>query len=107
MVGRSLAEARTDQRRALAAWDEGVSVAREHRARFFEGFLARDAARVHALHGDPVAALALFDTAIGRCGIAWGGLSARLIGAEAVGMTGEGNGAQERTRTSTVLPTGT
>ena len=59
-----LAEARTDQRRALAAWDEGVSVAREHRARFFEGFLARDAARVHALHGDPVAALALFDTAI-------------------------------------------
>jgi predicted ATPase/DNA-binding CsgD family transcriptional regulator len=59
-----LAHANTDPRRALAAWDEGVDVVRTHRVHFFEGFLARDAARLHAEDGDPATALQLFATAI-------------------------------------------
>ena len=39
--------------RALAAWDEGVAFVREHRVQFFEGFLARDAARLHTSDGEP------------------------------------------------------
>ena len=49
--------ARTNARRALAAWDEGVAFVREHRVQFFEGFLARDAARLHTSDGEPDAAL--------------------------------------------------
>ena len=37
---------------------------REHRVHFFDGFLARDAARLHTSDGEPAAALALFDEAI-------------------------------------------
>lgn len=37
---------------------------REHRVHFFEGFLARDAARLHTFHGEPEAALVLFGDAI-------------------------------------------
>jgi len=48
----------------LAAWDEGVAFVREHRVHFFEGFLARDAARLHTFHGEPEAALVLFGDAI-------------------------------------------
>ena len=55
---------KVDARRALAAWDEGVAFVREHRVQFFEGFLARDAARLHASDGEPEAALVLFFEAI-------------------------------------------
>ena len=51
-------------RRAFAAWDEGVAFVREHRVHFFEGFLARDAARLHTSDGEPEAALVLFADAI-------------------------------------------
>ena len=37
---------------------------REHRVQFFEGFLARDAARLHTSDGEPEAALVLFAEAI-------------------------------------------
>ena len=47
----------TNARRALAAWDEGVAFVREHRVQFFEGFLARDAARLHTSDGEPDVAL--------------------------------------------------
>ena len=59
-----MALSRSDSRRALAAWDEGVAFVREHRVRFFEGFLARDAARLHTSDGEPEAALVLFGDAI-------------------------------------------
>ncbi len=59
-----MAFSRSDSRRALAAWDEGVAFVREHRVRFFEGFLARDAARLHTSDGEPEAALVLFGDAI-------------------------------------------
>ena len=60
-----LAFSKVDTRRALAAWDEGVAFVREHRVQFFEGFLARDAARLHTSDGDPDAALVLFFEALG------------------------------------------
>jgi DNA-binding CsgD family transcriptional regulator len=59
-----MAFSRSDSRRALDAWDEGVAVVREHRVHFFEGFLARDAARLHTSDGEPEAALVLFGDAI-------------------------------------------
>jgi predicted ATPase/class 3 adenylate cyclase/DNA-binding NarL/FixJ family response regulator len=59
-----MAFSRSDSRRALDAWDEGVAVVREHRVHFFEGFLARDAARLHTSDGEPEAALVLFSDAI-------------------------------------------
>jgi DNA-binding CsgD family transcriptional regulator len=60
-----MAFSRSDTRRALAAWDEGVAFVREHRVHFFEGFLARDAARLHTSGGELEAALLLFGDAIG------------------------------------------
>ena len=54
-----MAFSRTNTRRALAAWEEGVAVVREHRVHFFEGFLARDAARLHTTDGEPDIALGL------------------------------------------------
>jgi DNA-binding CsgD family transcriptional regulator len=59
-----MAFSKTDVRRAFAAWDEGVAFVREHRVQFFEGFLARDAARLHTSDGEPEAALVLFAEAI-------------------------------------------
>jgi predicted ATPase/class 3 adenylate cyclase/DNA-binding CsgD family transcriptional regulator len=59
-----MAFSKADVRRAFAAWDEGVTYAREHRVQFFEGFLARDAARLHTEHGDAETASALFAEAI-------------------------------------------
>lgn len=59
-----MAFSRSDSRRALAAWDEGVALVREHRVHFFEGFLARDAARLHVSDGEAEAALVLFNEAI-------------------------------------------
>ncbi|HZC70128.1 MAG TPA: hypothetical protein VE442_05505, partial [Jatrophihabitans sp.] len=59
-----MAFSRTNTRRALAAWEEGVTVVREYRVQFFEGFLARDAARLHTTDGEPDIALGLFAQAI-------------------------------------------
>ncbi len=59
-----MAFSRSDSRRALAAWDEGIAFVREQRVNFFEGFLARDAARLHTSDGEPEAALVLFSDAI-------------------------------------------
>ena len=59
-----LAFSKADTRRALAAWDEGVAFVREHRVQFFEGFIARDAARLHTSDGEPEVALVLFAEAI-------------------------------------------
>jgi len=58
-----LAFSKADVRRAFAAWDEGVDFVREHRVQFFEGFLARDAARLHTSDGEAEAALVLFGEA--------------------------------------------
>ena len=59
-----LALSKVDKKRALLAWDEGSEVVREHRVRFFEGFIGRDAARLHTAEGEPDAALKLFGPAI-------------------------------------------
>ena len=59
-----LALASDDRMRALAIWDEAVDHVREHRVHFFDGFLARDAARLHTSDGLADRALALFDTAV-------------------------------------------
>jgi predicted ATPase/DNA-binding CsgD family transcriptional regulator len=59
-----MAFSRADARRALAAWDEGMSFVRDQRVQFFEGFIARDAARLHTTYGEPEAALGLFAEAI-------------------------------------------
>ncbi|MGZ5410557.1 MAG: LuxR C-terminal-related transcriptional regulator, partial [Aeromicrobium sp.] len=59
-----LAFSKVDAARALLAWDEGVGVVREHRVKFFEGFIGRDAARLHTSEGEPEAALELFGPAI-------------------------------------------
>ena len=60
-----MAFSKADARRAFAAWDEGVDFVRRHRVHFFEGFLARDAGRLHTSDGEVEAALALFADAIG------------------------------------------
>ncbi len=59
-----MAFSKADVRRAFAAWDEGVAFVREHRVHFFEGFLARDAARLHTTDGEAHAALLLFAEAL-------------------------------------------
>lgn len=59
-----MAFSKADVHRALAAWDEGVAFVREQRVQFFEGFLARDAARLHTSDGEPETALMLFADAI-------------------------------------------
>ena len=59
-----MAFSKADVRRAFAAWDEGVAFVREHRVHFFEGFLARDAARLHTTDGEAHAALLLFGEAL-------------------------------------------
>ena len=59
-----MAFAKADPRRAFAAWDEGVDFVRRHRVQFFEGFLARDAGRLHTSDGEVGAALVLFADAI-------------------------------------------
>jgi DNA-binding CsgD family transcriptional regulator len=60
-----LALSKADRKRALATWDEAVEHVREHGVHFFDGFLARDAARLHASDGEADRALALFETAVG------------------------------------------
>jgi predicted ATPase/DNA-binding CsgD family transcriptional regulator len=59
-----MAFSRTNARRALAAWEEGIAFVHEHRIGFFEGFIARDAARLHTSDGEPDVALGLFAEAI-------------------------------------------
>jgi predicted ATPase/class 3 adenylate cyclase/DNA-binding CsgD family transcriptional regulator len=59
-----MAFSKADVQRAFAAWDEGVEFVREQRVHFFEGFLARDAARLHTSDGEPETALMLFADAI-------------------------------------------
>jgi DNA-binding CsgD family transcriptional regulator len=59
-----MAFSKADVRRAFAAWEEGVAFVREHRVQFFEGFLARDAARLHTSDGEAEVALVLFADAI-------------------------------------------
>jgi hypothetical protein len=49
-----MAFSRTNARRALAAWEEGIAFVHEHRIGFFEGFIARDAARLHTSDGEPM-----------------------------------------------------
>ena len=53
-----------DPQRALETWDEGVAYLAEHDVRFFEGFLARDAALLHTSDGQLETALTLFGTSI-------------------------------------------
>ena len=59
-----LALSRVDPQRALETWDEGVAYLDEHDVRFFEGFMARDAALLHTSDGQLETALALFGAAI-------------------------------------------
>jgi predicted ATPase/class 3 adenylate cyclase/DNA-binding CsgD family transcriptional regulator len=59
-----LALSKAEPKRALATWDEAVEHVREHRVHFFDGFLARDAARMHTSDGEADRALALFDIAV-------------------------------------------
>ncbi|HEX3089452.1 MAG TPA: adenylate/guanylate cyclase domain-containing protein, partial [Ilumatobacteraceae bacterium] len=59
-----LALSKVDKKRALLAWDEGSEVVRESRVRFFEGFIGRDAARLHTAEGEADAALKLLGPAI-------------------------------------------
>ncbi|MEO8693211.1 MAG: LuxR C-terminal-related transcriptional regulator [Acidimicrobiales bacterium] len=59
-----MAFAKVDPPRALLAWDEGVEFVRANRVRFFEGFIGRDAARLHTSEGESDTALALFGPAI-------------------------------------------
>ena len=59
-----LAYSKADPQRALQTWDEGVTYLGEHDVRFFEGFLARDAALLHTSDGQLETALSLFGTSI-------------------------------------------
>jgi predicted ATPase/DNA-binding CsgD family transcriptional regulator len=59
-----LARSRTDPEQALRTWDEAVAYVAEHDVRFFEGFLARDAALLHTSDGQLETALVLFGTSI-------------------------------------------
>ena len=56
-----LAYSKVDAERALLAWGEALEIVREHRVNFFDGFLARDTARLHTSHGIGREALGLFD----------------------------------------------
>jgi predicted ATPase/DNA-binding CsgD family transcriptional regulator len=59
-----LAYSKADPERALRTWDEAVTYLGEHDVRFFEGFLARDAALLHTSDGQLETALSLFGTSI-------------------------------------------
>ncbi len=59
-----LALSTVEPQRALETWDEGVAFIGEHDVRFFEGFLARDAALLHTSDGQLETALTLFGAAI-------------------------------------------
>lgn len=56
--------AKADPAHALESWREGLAYVQQHGVHFFEGFIARDAARLQLVDADPEDALALFDAAI-------------------------------------------
>ncbi len=60
-----LAHSKADPQRAIQTWDEGLAYLVDHDVRFFEGFLARDAALVHTSDGQLETALSLLGTSIG------------------------------------------
>ena len=55
----------TDPVRSLDAFRQGLAQTREHGIAYMEALMARDAARIEAVHGDPDDALTLFDHVIG------------------------------------------
>ena len=59
-----LAYSTADPPHALETWDDGVELLGEHDIRFFEGFLARDAALLHTSDGQLETALILFGRSI-------------------------------------------
>lgn len=59
-----LAHSKADPSQALQTWKEALAVVDEHGVRFFEGFLARDAALLHTSDGQLETALSLFGTSI-------------------------------------------
>ena len=59
-----LAWSKADPQRALETWDAAVAYIGEHDVRFFEGFLARDAALLHTSDGQLETALTLFGASI-------------------------------------------
>jgi predicted ATPase/DNA-binding CsgD family transcriptional regulator len=59
-----LARSKADPQRALETWDEAVAYIGAHDVRFFEGFMARDAALLHTTDGQLEAALTLFGTSV-------------------------------------------
>ena len=59
-----LAWSKADAQRALETWDEAMAYIGEHEVRFFEGFMARDAALLHTSDGQLEAALTLFGSSI-------------------------------------------
>ena len=61
---RRSAYARAEPARALTAWREALDYVRQHRAHFFEGFIAGDAALLKLVDADPEESLALFEAAI-------------------------------------------
>jgi predicted ATPase len=60
--GRAFAD--SDPTRALAALREGLDYARTHRVFFAEDLIARDAAPLEAVYGEPAQALGLFDSTV-------------------------------------------
>ena len=59
-----LAWSKADPQRALETWDEAVAYIGVHDVRFFEGFMARDAALLHTSDGQLETALTLFGASI-------------------------------------------
>jgi len=59
-----LAWSKADPQRALETWDEAMAYIGEHEVRFFEGFMARDAALLHTSDGQLETALTLFGASI-------------------------------------------
>jgi predicted ATPase/DNA-binding CsgD family transcriptional regulator len=59
-----LAWSKADPQRALETWDEAVAYIGDHDVRFFEGFMARDAALLHTSDGQLETALTLFGASI-------------------------------------------
>ena len=59
-----LAWSKADPQRALETWDEAVAYIGAHDVRFFEGFMARDAALLHTSDGQVETALTLFGASI-------------------------------------------
>jgi predicted ATPase/DNA-binding CsgD family transcriptional regulator len=59
-----LAWSKADPQRALETWDAAMAYIGEHEVRFFEGFMARDAALLHTSDGQLETALTLFGASI-------------------------------------------